>query len=58
MVVEATSHYFDTNQRDRVEKPSDGEYQEVRRYAFGCPVPLPEPIGITLDTTPLQDWVD
>ncbi|MGF6886196.1 hypothetical protein ABIA39_000163 [Nocardia sp. GAS34] len=85
MVVEVTLHDSDTNQRDRVEKPSayaassismyllidrektevvlysepaDGEYQDVHRFAFGRPVPLPEPIGITLDTTPLQDWVD
>lgn len=83
--LEVTSYDSDTNQRDRVEKPSayaassipmyllidrekaevvfhsepvDGRYAEVHRYAFGRPVPLPEPIGLTLDTAPLRDWVD
>lgn len=39
-------------------EPTAGKYQETRRYAFGRAVPLPEPIGITADTAPLQDWVD
>ncbi|WP_378609864.1 Uma2 family endonuclease [Nocardia lasii] len=39
-------------------EPNDGRYQEIRRYAFGRAVPLPDPIGITADTTPLLDWVD
>ncbi|QLY32423.1 Uma2 family endonuclease [Nocardia huaxiensis] len=39
-------------------EPSEGRYEETRRYGFGRPVPLPPPLGLTLDTTPLQDWVD
>ncbi len=85
MAVEITSRDSDTNQRDRVEKPTayaqskipiyllidrdsaevivysepDGtRYEEARRFAFGRPAPLPAPLNITIDTTPLQDWVD
>lgn len=36
----------------------DGYYQDTHSYAFGREVTLPEPVGITLDTTPLKDWVD
>ncbi|MFD3704769.1 Uma2 family endonuclease [Nocardia sp. NPDC058658] len=39
-------------------EPDGGRYQETRRYAFGRAVPLPDPISITVDTTPLLDWVD
>jgi Uma2 family endonuclease len=39
-------------------EPVDGEYQEARHYSFGRPVQLPGPIGITLDTSALQEWVD
>ncbi|MFC9996177.1 Uma2 family endonuclease [Nocardia sp. NPDC127526] len=49
--------------RDKAEvivysEPDGTRYEEARRFAFGRPVPLPAPLNITLDTTPLQDWVD
>ncbi|MEV6767634.1 Uma2 family endonuclease [Nocardia sp. NPDC051030] len=39
-------------------EPDSHRYQLESRYAFGRPVPLPKPLDITLDTAPLQDWVD
>lgn len=29
----------------------------IARRAFGRPTALPGPVGITLDTEPLKDWV-
>ncbi|QIS10276.1 Uma2 family endonuclease [Nocardia arthritidis] len=39
-------------------QPSAGRYQDVHRYAFGLEVALPEPVGVTLDTEPLKNWID
>lgn len=39
-------------------RPGEERYQDVHSYAFGLEVVLPEPVGITVDTTPLLDWVD
>lgn len=39
-------------------RPVGHEYREVRRYAIGLEVQLPAPVGITLDTTPLKDWIN
>lgn len=36
---------------------AEGRYQKSTRYAFGSQVTLPEPVGITLDTAALKDWV-
>ncbi|WP_031525698.1 Uma2 family endonuclease [Streptomyces sp. NRRL F-5123] len=38
-------------------EPEDGAYGNVARRSFGRTVTLPEPVGITLDTEPLKDWV-
>ncbi|GAB0101797.1 Uma2 family endonuclease [Nocardia sp. JMUB6875] len=38
---------------------SNGEvYQQVCQYAFGLQVRVPVPLDLTIDTAPLQDWVD
>lgn len=38
-------------------EPGGSSYQEVHRYAVGRSVTLPNPVGVTLDTTPLKDWI-
>ncbi|MCF3180341.1 Uma2 family endonuclease [Streptomyces polychromogenes] len=84
MVVEVTSYDWDTDRRDRHEKPRayaqtgipvyllidrdncvvsvhsepDGErYERVVTVPFGKDIGLPDPVGITLQTEPLKDWV-
>jgi Uma2 family endonuclease len=37
--------------------PVDGEYERILIQPFGAEVPIPEPVGITLDTEPLKAWV-
>ncbi|MCA1222644.1 Uma2 family endonuclease [Streptomyces sp. 8L] len=42
----------------RVHSEPDGvRYESVRVVPFGKSVTLPDPVGITLDTEPLKDWV-
>ncbi|WP_405160251.1 Uma2 family endonuclease [Nocardia sp. NBC_01499] len=36
--------------------PSLGRYQQVVTVPFGVAALLPEPVGITLDTKPLEQW--
>ncbi len=38
-------------------RPDDGRYETVQTLPFGKEVTLPDPIGITLDTEPLKNWV-
>lgn len=38
-------------------KPNGDRYLDVHRYAIGLEVTLPEPVGETLDTAPLLDWI-
>ncbi|MFD0357080.1 Uma2 family endonuclease [Streptomyces sp. NPDC127110] len=38
-------------------EPDGGRYESVRTVAFGKDVELPDPVGITLPTEPLKDWV-
>jgi hypothetical protein len=36
----------------------DGErYEATKTVPFGKPIALPGPVGVTLDTEPLRDWV-
>lgn len=37
--------------------PNNARYQHILTVPFGATVPLPAPVGIDLDTTPLLDWV-
>jgi Uma2 family endonuclease len=37
--------------------PDGTRYETVSRRPFGKAVLLPDPVGITLDTEPLKDWV-
>ena len=37
--------------------PDDGAYSMITRRPFGKTISLPAPVGITLDTEPLKDWV-
>ncbi|WP_269084272.1 hypothetical protein [Streptacidiphilus carbonis] len=37
--------------------PGDGAYTTRIRRSFGRTVELPAPVGITLDTGPLKNWV-
>ncbi|MEY9840197.1 Uma2 family endonuclease [Streptacidiphilus sp. EB103A] len=39
-------------------EPDGTRYETVRRLPFGKPAELPAPVGITLDTEPLKDWVN
>ncbi|MFI6165213.1 Uma2 family endonuclease [Nocardia sp. NPDC051052] len=39
-------------------EPDGDRYQDVHRYAFGRNVTLPKQVGISFDSTPLQEWVD
>lgn len=34
-----------------------GRYETVQTLPFGKEVVLPEPVGISLDTEPLKNWV-
>lgn len=38
-------------------EPDGVRYEESRTVPFGKPVPLPDPVGIELDTEPLKSWV-
>ncbi|MCY0946768.1 Uma2 family endonuclease [Streptomyces antarcticus] len=38
-------------------EPEGGRYLNVRTVPYGMDVGLPEPVGITLRTEPLKDWV-
>ncbi|WP_280409292.1 Uma2 family endonuclease [Nocardia brasiliensis] len=37
-------------------EPAAGRYTRVLTVAFGAELPLPSPVGITLDTEPLKRW--
>ncbi|WP_375137955.1 hypothetical protein [Streptomyces sp. CG 926] len=37
--------------------PDGHRYETVRTVPFGKEVRLPDPVGITLPTEPLKDWV-
>lgn len=39
-------------------RPEDGRYRTVTTLAFGEPVKLPAPVGFTLETEKLKDFVD
>ncbi|MGH4028343.1 Uma2 family endonuclease [Actinomycetota bacterium Odt1-20B] len=38
-------------------QPDGGRYEQVMTLPFGKDVTLPDPVGITLDTEPLKNWV-
>lgn len=38
-------------------EPNGVRYESTRTVPFGKPLVVPEPVGITLDTEPLQEWV-
>jgi Uma2 family endonuclease len=38
-------------------EPDGGAYGNIARRCFGKTIALPAPVGITLDTEPLKDWV-
>ncbi|MFE0100317.1 Uma2 family endonuclease [Streptomyces sp. NPDC059009] len=38
-------------------QPDGGRYEQVMTLPFGKDVTLPGPVGITLDTEPLKNWV-
>ncbi|MBB1255760.1 Uma2 family endonuclease [Streptomyces alkaliterrae] len=38
-------------------EPEGGAYTKLVRRRFGKPVELPAPVGFSLDTEPLKDWV-
>ncbi|MEV5430541.1 Uma2 family endonuclease [Streptomyces sp. NPDC052701] len=40
------------------DQPEDGRYRHAEKLPFGATVELPDPVGITLDTEPLQDLAD
>ena len=39
-------------------EPDDGSYETVHTVPFGKTLHLPDPVGITLETEPLKDWVN
>ncbi|MEU0693700.1 Uma2 family endonuclease [Streptomyces niveus] len=39
-------------------EPKNGEYRSTRTYDFGDVVQVPDPVGITLETEKLKDYVD
>ncbi len=39
-------------------RPLNGRYGYVEVYDMGEQVALPEPVSLTLDTEPLQEWID
>ncbi|MDX3802104.1 Uma2 family endonuclease [Streptomyces sp. AK04-3B] len=39
-------------------EPKDGRYQQSVSYSWGATVPLPAPVGITLDTEQLKQFAD
>ncbi|MFE0193648.1 Uma2 family endonuclease [Streptomyces sp. NPDC058989] len=85
MAVEVTSYDWDTDRRDRQQKPEayaaadipvyllvdrdicavvvhtnpdpGGCYRDIHRAPFGEQVALPDPVGITLDTETLKNYV-
>ncbi|WP_315902800.1 Uma2 family endonuclease [Streptomyces salinarius] len=38
-------------------RPDGGRYETVQTLPFGKEVVLPDPVGISLDTEPLKNWV-
>ncbi|WP_411120482.1 Uma2 family endonuclease [Streptomyces sp. x-19] len=38
-------------------EPGGGRYEDVHTVPYGKPLHLPDPVGITLDTEALKDWV-
>ncbi|MGW2838325.1 Uma2 family endonuclease [Streptomyces sp. NPDC001493] len=38
-------------------EPDAGSYAKILRRPFGKPIEIPAPVGFTLDTEPLKDWV-
>ncbi len=38
-------------------EPREGTYERTVAVPFGATVQLPDPVGVTLDTEPLKDWV-
>ncbi|MFJ6605367.1 Uma2 family endonuclease [Streptomyces lydicus] len=38
-------------------EPDDGRYETIHTVPFGKSLHLPDPVGITLDTEPLKNWV-
>ncbi|MFE3584688.1 Uma2 family endonuclease [Streptomyces vinaceus] len=38
-------------------EPDGQRYEDVHTVPFGRDIDLPDPVGITLDTEPLKDWV-
>ncbi|MER0482554.1 Uma2 family endonuclease [Streptomyces sp. Edi2] len=38
-------------------EPDDGRYENVRTVRYGKKIHLPDPVGITLDTEQLKEWV-
>ncbi|WP_262703717.1 MULTISPECIES: Uma2 family endonuclease [Streptomyces] len=38
-------------------EPDGVRYESTKTVPFGKPLTLPAPVGVTLDTEPLQDWV-
>ncbi|MFF5183755.1 Uma2 family endonuclease [Streptomyces sp. NPDC000345] len=39
-------------------EPKDGRYRQSDSYHWGATVPLPAPVGVTLDTEELKDYTD
>ncbi|MBL1088453.1 Uma2 family endonuclease [Streptomyces sp. NPDC001739] len=39
-------------------EPDGGRYESVHTVPYGKPLLLPDPVGITLETEPLKDWVN
>ena len=47
----------DSCERLLYSEPEDGAYASLTRRPFGKTVELPDPVGVSLDTEPLKDWV-
>lgn len=39
-------------------EPKDGRYQQMASFPWGSPVPLPDPLGFTLDSEELKNYAD
>ncbi|MFE0193496.1 Uma2 family endonuclease [Streptomyces sp. NPDC058989] len=39
-------------------EPDGASYENVKTVPYGKKIHLPDPVGITLDTEPLKDWVN
>jgi Uma2 family endonuclease len=48
----------DSNSLTVFSEPKDGAYQQHPTYPYGAAVPLPDPVGFTLDTEELKDYTD